>query len=349
MVDDSAVARQGLTQILSRIPDCQVAVAPDPLIATDRIKRSRPDVIVLDLDMPRMDGLTFLRKQMAEPRPIPVVVCSSLAAPGTEAALSALEEGAVSVVAKPRGALHDSADLLIETVQAAAKARVRPRRVRRAPGAAPARLRVPPPPSAGDQVVVIGASTGGTEALREILETLPPETPPIVVVQHMPEVFTAAFAQRLDQSCALSVKEAEDGDVLSAGMVLVAPGDRHTRLRRGPSGYQAEVVDGPPVSRHRPSVDVLFTSAAVGPNALGILLTGMGRDGAQGLLEMRRSGAHTIVQDEATCVVFGMPREAMAAGAAAEVLPLARIAEAITRHAATCRTAGGLAAQGPVD
>jgi two-component system, chemotaxis family, protein-glutamate methylesterase/glutaminase len=338
VVDDSAVVRQALATILAR-GRTAVATAADAVIATQKIQHLRPDVIVLDIEMPRMDGLTFLRQVMASPQPIPVVVCSSLAQAGTQVALQALEEGAVAVVEKPRLGvrefLHEQARVFVETVQEAAQVRVR-RRQRVIPEPRPvltADAVLPPRPSrmappAAEAVVAIGASTGGTEALRVILEALPADAPGIVIVQHMPEGFTRAFAQRLDGLCRVSVKEAEPGDPVEAGRVLIAPGNRHLLLARRGGVYRADLVDGPPVSRHRPSVDVLFRSVAqaAGPRAVGVLLTGMGRDGADGLLEMRHMGAATLAQDEATSVVFGMPKEAIAAGAAGEVLPLGRMA-----------------------
>jgi two-component system chemotaxis response regulator CheB len=343
VVDDSAVVRQAATAILSQDPSIVVTVAADPYIALDKMGRSRPDVILLDLEMPRMDGLTFLRRIMAED-PIPVVVCSGLAARGTEAAMRALEEGAVEVIAKPqlgvRDFLHESAEALIDTLRAAAEARVR----RRAPVTAPAprhnadvvlprRAAVAHPPA--DVVVAMGASTGGTEALRVVLEALPETAPGILIVQHMPERFTAAFAERLDRSCRIEVKEAAAGDRVLRGRALIAPGNRHLILRRQGLDYVVDVTDGPAVNRHRPSVDVLFRSVAqaAGAHAIGVLLTGMGDDGAAGLLEMRHAGADTIAQDERTCVVFGMPKEAIARGAASEIVPLPGIAAAALRLA----------------
>jgi two-component system chemotaxis response regulator CheB len=346
VVDDSAVVRQVMAAILSPARGMAATVASDPLIAMDKMRRIRPDVILLDLEMPRMDGLTFLRKIMAED-PIPVVVCSGLTGPATEAGLRALEEGAVEVVTKPRlnvkAFLEESASALVDAVRAAAQARVRPRR--------PAPRSTSPPPGRDaftpaaerpalrlttDKVVAIGASTGGTEALRELLQALPPDAPGVVIVQHMPEAFTRAFADRLARTCWVEVKEAADGDRVLEGRALIAPGNRHLRLLRSGSHYALEVADGPLVCRHRPSVDVLFRSVAraAGPNAVGVILTGMGSDGAQGLLEMRRAGAATIAQDEATSVVFGMPKEAIAAGAVDEVLPLPRIATAMLERAA---------------
>jgi two-component system chemotaxis response regulator CheB len=339
VVDDSAVVRQALSQILGRA-GMAVATAGDPLIAMDKMRRERPDAIVLDIEMPRMDGLTFLQRIMSANEPVPVVVCSGLAGPGTEVALNALEEGAVDVVAKPRlgvkGFLEDSARRIVQVVRAAAEARIRRR---------PARLRATPKLSADavlpkrarairettHKVVVVGASTGGTEALRALLEAMPPDAPGIAIVQHMPEVFTAQFARRLDQCCRIEVREARSDDRLVPGRALIAPGNRHLVVRRSGALYLADVVDGPPVSLHRPSVNVLFRSAAqaAGPNAIGVILTGMGDDGADGLAEMKAAGARTIAQDEATSVVFGMPKEAISRGGVDEVLPLPRIASAI--------------------
>ncbi|HEX9052952.1 MAG TPA: chemotaxis response regulator protein-glutamate methylesterase [Anaeromyxobacter sp.] len=342
-IDDSAVVRQALSQILGRA-GMAVTTANDPIIAMDKMRRDRPDVIVLDIEMPRMDGLTFLHKLMAED-PLPVVVCSGLAHPGSEVAVQALEEGALDVVAKPRlgvkGFLEDSAQRIVQVVRAASQARVRRRAPRASAGlrppepAGPARL----PPAiqrTTQQVVVVGASTGGTEALRELLEAMPPDAPGIAIVQHMPEVFTAQFAKRLDQTCRIEVKEAEQDDRLVSGRALVAPGNRHLAVRRSGALYVVDVVDGPPVSLHRPSVDVLFRSAAraCGANAVGVILTGMGADGAEGLAEMKAAGARTIAQDEATSVVFGMPREAIARGCVDEVLPIERIAKTVLKWTA---------------
>lgn len=336
VVDDSAVVRQVLEGVLSQEQDMSVMVAADPLIALQKMTRARPDVIVLDLEMPRMDGLTFLRKIMAED-PIPTVICSGIAARGTEAALRALDEGAVGIVTKPklgvRSFLYESALVLTDIVRSAAGARIR----RRFPSALENRERTsirPQRPArriSYDRLVAIGASTGGTEALAEILGAMPADGPGIVAVQHMPEVFTAAFAQRLNQICQIEVKEAQHGDRICPGKALIAPGNHHMSVRRrGPDSF-VEIEDGPLVSRHRPSVDVLFRSVAKSEcmNALGIILTGMGNDGARGLLEMKKAGAETIAQDEATCVVFGMPKEAIACGAVNAVLPLSKIPEKI--------------------
>jgi two-component system chemotaxis response regulator CheB len=342
VVDDSAVVRQALGQIL-RHAGMAVTAANDPLIAMDKMRHERPDVIVLDLEMPRMDGLTFLQKIMAED-PIPVVVCSGLAGPGTEVALHALEEGAVDVLAKPRlgvkGFLEESARRIVQVVRAAAEARVR-RRAPRLPDVHrfdPGPVLPRPRPVIRDtthKVVVVGASTGGTEALRALLEAMPPDAPGIAIVQHMPEVFTAQFAKRLDQSCRIEVKEAQGNDRLVPGRALVAPGNRHLLVRRSGALYFVDVVDGPPVSLHRPSVDVLFRSAAqaAGGNAVGVILTGMGADGAEGMAELKAAGARTIAQDEATCVVFGMPKEAIQRGGVDEVLPLPRIAAHVLKWA----------------
>ena len=343
VVDDSAVVRQMLSEILRREPRVEVAVAAHPLIALEKMQRQRPDVIVLDLEMPEMDGLSFLERVMATD-PIPVVVCSGLAARGTETALRAVDMGAVAVIEKPRlgikGFLQESAQMFLETVKEAARVRVRPRALERAalPALdASAVLPLRKRPSLGattDKVVALGASTGGTEALRLVLEAMPVDSPGLLVVQHMPEAFTRAFAERLDRSCRIEVKEAADGDRVLEGRALVAPGNRHLMLRRSGGHYAVEVADGPLVSRHRPSVDVLFRSVAraAGPNAVGAILTGMGDDGASGLLEMRQAGAATLAQDEASCVVFGMPKEAIERGAADDVVPLDQMASALLRR-----------------
>jgi two-component system chemotaxis response regulator CheB len=340
VVDDSAVVRQAVTAVLSQDPGLVVTVAADPYIALDKMGRARPDVILLDLEMPRMDGLTFLRKIMAED-PIPVVVCSGLAARGTDAAIRALEDGAVEVLAKPalgvRDFLHDSARTLIETIRGAAQAKVRKRAPVHHPSPKHTADVVLPPRSSAvrhpptDTVIAIGASTGGTEALRLVLQASPADAPGMLIVQHMPERFTAAFARRLDAECAIEVKEAEPGDRVLRGRALIAAGNRHLLLRRTGTEFTVDVNDGPAVSRHRPSVDVLFRSVAqaAGPHAVGVILTGMGDDGAAGLLEMKRAGARTIAQDERTSVVFGMPKEAIARGGVDAVLPLPAIPAAI--------------------
>jgi two-component system chemotaxis response regulator CheB len=340
VVDDSAVVRLAVMAILQNV-GMEVSTAIDPIFAIEKMKRDRPDVVILDIEMPRMDGLTFLRKLMAED-PVPVLVCSSMAGPGTEVALRALEEGAVDVMSKPRigvrGFLQESADRLVDAVRAAAQARLRPPLPRSQPSGkltadAIIPKRVLKVEEATRTVVAVGASTGGTEAIRELLEAMPVDAPGIAVVQHMPEVFTEAFARRLAQLCRIEVKEAKNDDKLCTGRALIAPGNRHLVVHRDHSQYFVEVVDGPLVSRHRPSVDVLFRSVAraAGKNAVGVILTGMGDDGARGLLELKDAGAHTIAQDEATSVVFGMPKEAIGCGAVAEVLPLSSIASAILK------------------
>jgi two-component system chemotaxis response regulator CheB len=333
VVDDSAVVRQVLEAVLSQEPDLAVMVASDPIIAQQKMSRIRPDVIVLDLEMPRMNGLAFLRKIMATD-PIPTVICSGVAAHGTQAALQALEEGAVGIIAKPRlglrSFLYESGLVLTDMVRAAAGARVG-RRLSSSAVTKPHSASPQPKPRRPDvssrKFVAIGASIGGPEALTEILTAMPPDSPGIVVVQHMPEMFTAAFAKRLNQLSRIEVKEAEHGDLVSPGRALIAPGNRHMSVRRRGGQTVVEINDGPLISRHRPSVDVLFHSVAhaAGASALGIILTGMGNDGAQGLLEMKKSGAETVAQDEASCVVFGMPKEAIACGAVSLVLPLSAI------------------------
>ena len=342
VVDDSAVVRQALSQILGRV-GMSVQTAADPIIAQGKMKAELPDVVVLDLEMPRMDGLTFLQKIMVE-HPLPVVVCSGLAGPGTEVALHALEEGAVEVIPKPRlglkGFLEDSAREIINAVRAAGEARVRPRLrvplVRKLPADAVVPKRAERViRETTHKVVAVGASTGGTEALRELLEAMPPDAPGIAIVQHMPEVFTMQFAKRLAQTCRVEVKEAETNDRLVSGRALIAPGNHHLVVRRSGALYFVDVVDGPPVSLHRPSVNVLFRSAAqsAGQNAVGVILTGMGDDGADGMAELHAAGARCIAQDEATCVVFGMPKEAIARGGVDEVLPLQRIAPQVLKWA----------------
>lgn len=341
LVDDSAVVRQVLMSILQGVADIEViGVASDPIFAMEKLNREWPDVIVLDVEMPRMDGITFLKKIMAE-RPTPVVICSTLTEKGAETTLQALSLGAVDIITKPRmglrGFLEESAENFIMAIRAAAHARVG--RARLNPNPAPLK---PPAAAAAvipagamaqttEKIVAIGTSTGGTQALEAVLVALPRVCPGIVIVQHMPEKFTASFAERLDKLAQIQVREARHNDRVIPGLALIAPGGKHMQLKRNGAYYHVEVLDGPLVNRHRPSVDVLFRSVArfAGKNATGIIMTGMGDDGARGLLEMRNAGARTIAQDEATSVVFGMPKEAINRGAAQEILPLGKIPSVI--------------------
>ena len=345
IVDDSAVVRQTLADILSSDPQIEVmAVAADPFVAADKMRVEIPDVITLDVEMPRMDGLTFLHKIMSQ-HPIPVVMCSSLAESGSETVLRAFEYGAVDVIQKPRLGtkqfLEESQIRICDTVKAAALSRTKRKPAKAMHDVQPkltADAVLEKPNSKAmiqttEKVVVVGASTGGTEALRVFLEALPADAPGIVIVQHMPEHFTAAFAKRLDSICRISIKEAAEDDTVIPGRVLIAPGNRHLLLKRSGARYYVEVKDGPLVSRHRPSVDVLFRSTAryAGKNAVGVIMTGMGDDGANGMKEMKEAGAATIAQDEATCIVFGMPHEAIKRGAINKVLPLEQIAGEVLR------------------
>lgn len=365
VVDDSAMVRQALTAVLESDPEIRVmATATDPYVAAQKIAQELPDVIMLDVEMPRMDGITFLRKLMSQ-HPLPVVICSSLAQAGSDTVMRALESGAVDIITKPALGVQDffveERQRIIDAVKGAAVARLKrlqvvaraqlrqsqsslaePRRGTSLAQGVPPKLNadvVLPPPSGKamvrttERVVLVGASTGGTEALRSFLEALPVDSPGIVVVQHMPENFTASFARRLDSLCRMDVKEAVSGDSVLRGRVLIAPGNRHTLLKRSGARYLVEVVQGELVSRHRPSVDVLFRSAATyaGANAIGVIMTGMGDDGAHGMREMHAAGAFTLAQDEASCVVFGMPAEAIKLGGVDKVLPLDQLAQWVTK------------------
>ncbi len=354
VVDDSAVVRKVVGAILESAPDIHLLHAvSDPLLAIERMKQQWPDVIVLDVEMPRMDGITFLKRIMAE-RPTPVVICSTLTEKGAETTMAALAAGAVSIITKPKLGLKDflneSADELVAAVRAASHVNLRRLAVRAPSTAAPAVAAVAAKLSADavlpaavetriplattERVVAIGTSTGGTLALEEVLTALPRVTPGIVIVQHMPEKFTAAFAERLNKLCQVEVKEARHGDRVHPGRALIAPGGRHMLLRRDGANYHVDVIDGPLVNRHRPSVDVLFRSVArqAGANALGIIMTGMGDDGASGLLEMRKAGARTVAQDEESCVVYGMPKEAVKRGAVEKSVPLQAIGREILQQ-----------------
>lgn len=347
IVDDSALVRQVVTRALVRDPSVEViGTAQDPIFAMEKMKSAWPDVLVLDIEMPRMDGLTFLKKIMLE-RPTPVIICSSLAESGAQVSLEALAAGAVNIITKPKidlkAFLEDSANDILNAVKAAARANLGAlRRIIAPPStmttgrmAADSAVALPHRGAqmfgTTDQLVAIGTSTGGTQALEAVLTRLPPVCPGIVIVQHMPEKFTAMFAARLDGLCRIDVREARDGDRVRAGLALIAPGGRHMILRRSGAQYYVEIKDGPLVNRHKPSVDVLFRSVAqiAGRNALGIIMTGMGDDGARGLKEMRDNGADTIAEDESTCVVFGMPKEALRLDAASRSVPLDRIPQEI--------------------
>jgi two-component system chemotaxis response regulator CheB len=344
VIDDSAVVRQSMLHLLSDHPDLVLlGTASNPLVATPALKKNRPDVLLLDIEMPGMDGLTFLRQIMAQD-PIPTVICSTLTQSGSKVALEALSAGAVSIIGKPalglKQFLEESRHELVQTLKAAARSKPRMRAAvpNRPPVTQSLTSRVTPPSAnvhalAMNKPIVIGSSTGGTQALEVILPSLPADAPGIAITQHMPERFTAMYAERLNSLCAMKIKEAEDGDRLERGVVLIAPGGRHMQLRKAAGQYYVKVFDGPPVNRHKPSVDVLFKSVAevAGSDALALLLTGMGDDGARGMKLMRDRGARTIAQDEATCVVFGMPMEAIKLNAVDDILPLHAMANAIMR------------------
>lgn len=348
IVDDSALVRQVVSQALTSAPGIEViGTASDPLFALQKMKAQWPDVLVIDIEMPRMDGISFLKKIMAE-RPTPVVICSSLAEKGAQATFEALGAGAVSIITKPKlglkSFLEDASNDIVQAVRSAARANMQALRSTSSnPGLNRPKLSADVMLSAGsnralerttDQVVAIGTSTGGTQALEAVLTKLPATALGIVIVQHMPEKFTAMFAERLHNLCQIEVREAKHGDRVIPGRALIAPGGRHMMLKRNGAQYVVDVTDGPLVNRHKPSVDVLFRSVAkfAGANALGIIMTGMGDDGARGLKEMRDAGAKTIAQDEASCVVFGMPKEAIKLGAAEQILPLEQIPAAIVSY-----------------
>ncbi|WP_010321861.1 protein-glutamate methylesterase/protein-glutamine glutaminase [Marinobacterium stanieri] len=345
IVDDSAVVRQGLTEVLEADPAIEViGAAADPYLAVEKMRRLKPDVITLDVEMPRMDGITFLRKLMSQ-HPIPVVICSSLVGEGSDTQIKALEYGAVDIIAKPafgtRQFLQESRTRIQDSVKAAAEARLKKLPVMQSRQSQPklsadavlSSSSIKPMTETTEKIVAIGASTGGTEAVRVILEAMPANCPALAIVQHMPEGFTRSFAKRLDQLCDIKVKEAEDGDTLLRGHALIAPGNRHMLIQRSGARYYVQLRDGPLVTRHRPSVDVLFRSAArhAGRNALGVILTGMGDDGAAGMLEMREAGAATLGQDESSSVVYGMPREAFVRGGVDHQFPLNQMASALLK------------------
>lgn len=353
IVDDSALVRQVVAQAISRDPGIEViATAQDPVFALAKLNSLTPDVLVVDIEMPRMDGLTFLKRIMAE-RPTPVIICSSLAEQGAQVTMEALSAGAVAIITKPKVGLktflEDSSNDIVQAIKAAARANMRA--LARSVAAPSRQPEVRPKLSADavlspahqgagmygttDRIVAIGTSTGGTQALESVLTRLPAVAPGIVIVQHMPERFTAMFAERLNGLCKIEVREARHGDRVIPGRALIAPGGKHMMLARSGAQYTVEVVDGPLVNRHRPSVDVLFRSCAkfAGRNALGVIMTGMGDDGARGLKEMHEAGARTVAEDESTCVVFGMPKEAIRLGGVDDVLPLDRIPAAILHSA----------------
>ncbi len=333
VVDDSAIVRKILSEELSKFADIEVVgTAPDPFVARDKILKLQPDVITLDIEMPRMDGLTFLRKLMKH-YPLPVIIVSSLTQKGSRLALEAMEIGAVDVIAKPGGSysVGDMSEILAEKVRVAATANISRRFDPETDYPKPEPIRALAETT--HKVIAIGASTGGTEALKDVLTRMPPNAPGIVIVQHMPANFTTAFAERLNTLCQVTVKEAGDNDSVTPGQALIAPGNYHMLLRRSGARYYVEVKDGPRVHHQRPSVDILFKSTAkyAGSNSIGVILTGMGADGAEGLLEMKNAGAKTIAQDEKTCVVFGMPKEAIKLGAADKVVPLGQVTQEILR------------------
>ncbi len=334
VVDDSAIVRKIFSEELSCFPDIEVVgTAPDPFVARDKILRLKPDVITLDVEMPKMDGITFLKKLMKH-YPLPVIIVSSLTQKGGKMTLEALESGAIEVIAKPGGSysIGDMSLQLAEKIRAASKVRMVKRDLT-SPSETVKAEKIMALSQTSNKVIAIGASTGGVEALKEVLSKLPPNSPGIAVVQHMPAKFTTSFAERLNDLCQIKVKEAEDHDSVVPGTALIAPGNFHMILRRSGTRYYVEVKDGPMVHHQRPAVDILFKSTAkyAGANSIGVILTGMGSDGAAGLLEMKQAGASTIAQDEKTCIVFGMPNEAIKLGATDKVVPLSQVAEEIIR------------------
>ena len=340
IVDDSALIRSVMSEIISSQPDMEVVgVAPDPLVARELIKQTNPDVLTLDVEMPKMDGLDFLEKLMRL-RPMPVVMVSSLTERGSEITMRALELGAVDFVTKPKisiqSGMRDYADLIADKIRAASRARVKARVIGAAkPGEALPALRNPLMSS--EKLIIIGASTGGTEAIREFLQCMPSDCPGILIAQHMPEGFTTSFAKRLDSLSKISVREAAGDERVLPGHAYIAPGHSHLTLVRSGANYMTRIDQNEPVNRHRPSVDVLFKSAALsaGKNAVGVILTGMGKDGAMGMLQMKMAGAYNFAQDEASCVVFGMPREAIAVGAVNEVAPLSELPAKVLNYLST--------------
>ncbi|AZG16230.1 MULTISPECIES: protein-glutamate methylesterase/protein-glutamine glutaminase [Cupriavidus] len=340
-VDDSALIRSLMTEIINSQPDMEVVgTAPDPLVARDMIKRLNPDVLTLDVEMPRMDGLDFLERLMRL-RPMPVLMVSSLTERGSEITMRALELGAVDFVTKPKLGIRDGlieyTDTIADKLRAAARARVRARPEAAATGGAPAAPILRAPLLSTEKLIIVGASTGGTEAIKEFLMPLPPDSPAVMIVQHMPAGFTKSFAQRLNGLCRITVKEAEHGERVLPGYAYIAPGDSHLLLARSGANYVAHLSAEAPVNRHRPSVDVLFDSAAIhgGKNVTGVILTGMGKDGARGMLRMKEAGSYNLAQDEQSCIVFGMPKEAIATGGVHEVVPLNQMSQRVMAHLAT--------------
>jgi two-component system chemotaxis response regulator CheB len=341
IVDDSALIRSVMSEIVNSQPDMEVVgAAPDPLVARDLIKRTNPDVLTLDVEMPKMDGLDFLEKLMRL-RPMPVLMVSSLTERGSEITMRALELGAVDFVTKPKisiqSGMREYADMIAEKIRNTARARIRPRTLQASGAPSPVLPALRSPLTSSEKLIIIGASTGGTEAIREFLMQMPSDCPGILITQHMPEGFTSSFAKRLDSLCKISVTEAAGNERVLPGHAYIAPGHSHLMLVRSGANYMTRIEQSPPVNRHRPSVDVLFRSAAqaAGKNAVGVILTGMGKDGAAGMLEMKEAGAWNFAQDEASCVVFGMPREAIAVGATHEVGALTALPAMVLNHLAT--------------